>query len=142
MKLTEDDILEDAKKISEYLGINCPKIKVNQTSSEGLTLEHLTHLGVKNGYKRKLLIHELLHTKGFQHTYPSNFFPAAGAEDELSTFVEQMVFYKQQILSDNKLRELLEKEFQYYDETFKKHKDIDDFKIAQVLQKLLGEYKK
>ena len=94
IKLTEDDILKDAKKISEYLGINCPKIKIESESNEGLTLEHLTYLGTKNGYNRKLLIHELLHTKGFQHTYPSNFFAGAGKIDELSTFVEQQVFGK------------------------------------------------
>jgi len=89
---TEHQILTDAKKISEYLGINCPKIKINTESSEGLTLQKLTHLGIKNGYKRKLLIHELLHTKGFQHTYPSNFFAGAGKIDELSEFIEKRIF--------------------------------------------------
>ena len=88
----ERQILKDAKKISKYLGINCPKIKIEPDSHEGLTLEHLTYLGIKNGYNRKLLIHELLHTKGFGHTYPSNFFPAAGKIDELSTFVDKQVF--------------------------------------------------
>jgi len=29
------------------------------------------------------------------------------------------------------------KEFDYYDVAFKKHKDIDDFKIAQVLSKIM-----
>jgi len=85
-------IFDDAKKISEYLGINCPKIKIEPESHEGLTLKHLTYLGIKNGYNRRLLIHELLHTKGFQHTYPSNFFAGAGEIDELSTFVEKQVF--------------------------------------------------
>jgi len=87
-------ILQDAKKISEYLGVNCPKIKLNDESSEGLTLEKVTHLGTKGGYKRRLLIHELLHTKGFRHTYPSNFFNATYTNCELSKFVEQQVFGK------------------------------------------------
>jgi len=39
------------------------------------------------------------------------------------------------------IRESLKKEFEYYDIAFKKHKDIDDFKIAQVLQKILGKEK-
>ncbi len=88
----ERQILKDAKKISEYLGINCPKIKINTKSHEGLTLENLTHLGIQGGYKRKLLIHELLHTKGFKHTYPSNFFNSCFADCELSTFVDKQVF--------------------------------------------------
>ncbi len=92
VKLTEDDILEDVKKISEYLGINCPKIHLTPESHEGLTLEHLTYLGIKDGYKRRLLIHELLHTKGFTHTYPSNFFNANYTNCELSKFVEEQVF--------------------------------------------------
>jgi len=88
-----NQILEDAKKISEYLGINCPKIKIEPESGEGLTLEKLTYLGTKNGYKRRLLIHELLHTKGFIHTYPSNFFNGGNLDEcELSKFVEQQVF--------------------------------------------------
>ena len=89
----EENILKDAKKISEYLGINCPKIKTNTESTGGLTLEKLTHLGIKGGYKRRLLIHELLHTKGFGHTYPSDFFNGGNYNKcELSMFVEQMVF--------------------------------------------------
>ena len=85
-------IFDDAKKISEYLGINCPKIDISKESSEGLTLENKTILGIKNGYKRRLLIHELLHTKGFKHTYPSNFFNATYPNCELSAFVEKQVF--------------------------------------------------
>ncbi len=45
--------------------------------------------------------------------------------------------------SDRELRnpivELLIKEFNYYDIAFKKHKDIDDFKIAQELSKILRD---
>ena len=37
--------------------------------------------------------------------------------------------------------ERLNEEFEYYDIAFKKHKDIDDFKIAQVLQKILRKEK-
>ncbi len=85
-------IERDAKKISEYLGINCPKLIIVEDSHEGLTLEKKTFLGIERGYKRKLLIHELLHTKGFMHTYPSNFFAGAGKIDELSEFVEKQVF--------------------------------------------------
>lgn len=88
----KEKILDDAKKISEYLGINCPKIRISKITSEGLTLETKTILGIKKGYKRRLLIHELLHTKGFTHTYPSNFFCPNLELDELSKFVEKQVF--------------------------------------------------
>lgn len=46
-----------------------------------------------------------------------------------------------EIVQNQKLRELTEEAFQFYDETFKKHKDIDDFKIAQVLQRILKRSK-
>jgi len=92
--MTKREIFKDAKKISEYLGINCPKIQLDPNSNEGLTLTKLTHLGIKNGYKRRLLIHELLHTKGFKHTYPSNFFNANYTNCELSKFIEEQVFEK------------------------------------------------
>lgn len=85
-------IFDDAKKISEYLGINCPKLELSEESREGLTLESKTILGIKDGYERRLLIHELLHTKGFTHTYPSNFFCPNMKLDELSAFVEKQVF--------------------------------------------------
>ncbi len=43
--------------------------------------------------------------------------------------------------SDNELRspviKLLIDEFKFYDVSFKKHKDIDDFKIAQVLTNIM-----
>ena len=88
-----EQIFEDAKKISKYLGINCPKLKLNPNTTEGLTLEKITHLGTKGGYRRRLLIHELLHTKGLQHTYPSNFFNGGNIDEcELSKFVEQQIF--------------------------------------------------
>lgn len=51
--------------------------------------------------------------------------------------IEQCDKRKSQILQNQKLRQLVEKDFKYYDETFTKHKDIDDFKIAQVLSNLL-----
>lgn len=87
-------ILEDAKKISEYLGINCPKLKLNPDTTEGLTLEKITHLGTKGGqpYTRRLLIHELLHTAGFKHTYPSNFMSMMVKDFGLVDFILKMVF--------------------------------------------------
>jgi len=87
-----EQILEDAKKISKYLGINCPKLKLNPDTTEGLTLEKITHLGTKGGYNRRLLIHELLHTKGFQHTYPSNFMSANVNDFGLVDFILKMCF--------------------------------------------------
>jgi len=36
--MTDDQVFADAKIISEYLGINCPKLKLNPDSTEGLTL--------------------------------------------------------------------------------------------------------
>jgi len=35
------------------------------------------------------------------------------------------------------MKKLVKEEFDYYDIAFKKHKDIDDFKVAQVLNKIL-----
>ena len=46
-----------------------------------------------------------------------------------------------EFIENQKLRELAEEEFQFYNRTFIKHKDIDDFKIAQVLQKILRRSK-
>lgn len=85
-------ILKDAKIISEYLGINCPKLRIDPDSTEGLTLEKITHLGIKDGYNRRLLIHELLHTKGFKHTYPSNFMSANVNDFGLVDFILKMYF--------------------------------------------------
>jgi len=47
----------------------------------------------------------------------------------------------QLVTQNQKLRALANDEFQLYDEAFRKHKDIDDFKIAQVLQKILRRSK-
>lgn len=85
---------EDAKTISEYLGINCPKLKLDPNSREGLTLKEITHLGIKGEYKytQRLLIHELLHTAGFKHTYPSNFMSANVNDYGLVDFVLEQCF--------------------------------------------------
>ncbi len=40
------------------------------------------------------------------------------------------------------LTKLIKSEHSYYDIQFKKHKDIDDFKIAQVLYKIMHSEKK
>ncbi len=64
--------------------------------------------------------------------------------DELALDEEDkdIALHGAKIIKQNlKLRELVEEEFQYYDITFKKHKDIDDFKIAQVLTNLLRKSK-
>ncbi len=85
-------INEDAKIISAYLGSNCPKLELSKTTNEGLTLKNKTIIGIKNGYNRRLLIHELLHTYGFKHTYPSNFFSANVNDYGLVDFVLKECF--------------------------------------------------
>jgi len=88
----QEEIKQDAKIISDYLGINCPKLELLNTTNEGLTLENKTIIGIENGYNRRLLIHELLHTKKFQHTYPSNFFSANVNDYGLVDFVLKECF--------------------------------------------------
>ena len=44
-----------------------------------------------------------------------------------------------EILKNQEIVERLKEEFEFYDISYIKHKDIDDFKIAQVLQKILKE---
>ena len=87
-------IFDDAKKIAGYLGINCPKFELSEQTTEGLTLKNKTIIGIKKGYNRRLLIHELLHTYGFRHTYPSNFFSACVGDYGLIDFIEKEVFDK------------------------------------------------
>ena len=58
--------------------------------------------------------------------------------DSLFAELEIPLPYDLWLAESIQIRELLKKEFEYYDVAFKKHKDIDDFKIAQVLQKIIG----
>ncbi len=51
-------------------------------------------------------------------------------EKDLNNLKEYRIKYNALILT-------LETEFSYYDVAFTKHKDMDDFKIAQVLSKII-----
>jgi len=92
----EELIKKDVEKICEYLGIKeIPEIELRPDSDEGLTYPSHKYIliGTKKGYKRRLLIHELIHClEEIKHTYPSNFYAASYSKDELSKFIEKKLF--------------------------------------------------
>jgi len=68
--IDDKEILDDFKKILKYLGVK-KKIYLHLAlgTREGLYREDMgiIFLGVKDGYDRKLLVHECIHILGKQH---------------------------------------------------------------------------
>ena len=62
-------IYNDTKIICEYLDVNIPLIVPKNNNSESYChrREGWISLGIENGYNRQILIHELLHWKGYDH---------------------------------------------------------------------------
>ena len=53
--------------------------------------------------------------------------------------LDNLLEYREKYLA---LMRFIKNEYIYYDVAFTKHKDIDDFKIAQVLYKIVNNEKK
>ena len=86
-------IIEDFLKIKRHLGLDEEwSLEIQFTWNEGFC--HRTQrrimIGIKDGYNRKLLVHECLHATGLNH-YDVPGFCGVGV-DEHSARVEQEIF--------------------------------------------------
>jgi len=87
-------IIEDFIKLKTYLGLSDElELHLSWMTNEGFYREkqNAVMIGLKNGYCRKLLVHECLHAKGLMHydlpTYGGNI-----NYDEYSEKIENAVF--------------------------------------------------
>jgi hypothetical protein len=89
----ENKVNRDVKIIAKRLGIKpTPKIIVSHRKGQSgcyYIWKHIVKIGVKDGYHRTVLVHEMIHAKGITHHngYRSNM-----KNDKLSYAIEKMIF--------------------------------------------------
>jgi len=87
-------IIDDFGELKAYLGLSDElELHLNWTTSEGFYREkrNAVMIGLKNGYWRKLLVHECLHAKGLQH-YDVPTYGGDVTHDEYSEKIENAIF--------------------------------------------------
>jgi len=70
------NIINDFKRIKRYLGL--PRklsLKIEFNHNEGFYYRNfpMVMIGIKDGYNRRLLVHECLHALGYTHYNPLGF---------------------------------------------------------------------
>jgi len=87
-------IIEDFIKLKAYLGLyDGLELHLSWVTSEGFYREkqNAVMIGLKNGYWRRLLVHECLHAKGLQH-YDLPTYGGDVTHDEYSEKIENAIF--------------------------------------------------
>lgn len=87
-------VLKDFIKVRKYLELSPDlTLEVNFDTEEGFFSEtkQTISVGVKNGYNRRLLVHECLHAAGMEHYAPPTYQPVM-KWDEYSAGIEEKIF--------------------------------------------------
>ena len=88
------DIIEDFLRIKKHLGLSSEwSLELQFTWNEGFCHmeQRRVMIGIKDGYNRKLLVHECLHATGLKHYDVPGYGGHLGF-DEFSTKVEKDIF--------------------------------------------------
>lgn len=92
--IPKKEIEKDFMKIKEYLNLGWKwKLTIISSRSDGFCYRNrkMIMIGIKDGYKRRLLIHECLHASGFSHhDFPD--YHGAIKEDYYSAKIEEKIF--------------------------------------------------
>jgi len=92
-------ILRDFIKIRDHLGLSDKLgLEIQFHHSEGFyfSMENRVMIGIKDGYRRRLLIHECLHVTGLMH-YAAPGYESAINYDVYSEAIESDVFGELQV---------------------------------------------
>jgi len=92
--MNKEEIEADFERIKRFLSLSrSTRLVVHDYHIEGFydRYSDLVILGIKGGYKRKLLVHECLHATGLEHD-PSIGYETWMEKDEYSKLVTRKIF--------------------------------------------------
>lgn len=97
----EEQIMADAKRIADFLGIAVPHIDISKRLSNAFTRWNNSRerkvdyirFGIKDGYHRRYLVHEMIHATGAEHgEYEGLPFRSLVSADYYTPYIESKIF--------------------------------------------------